>query len=227
MLYQSALITAASGSTGGLTASHNRGGMYFRGRAIPTNPNTERQQAVREDVGQLSNAWNNQLTQAQRNSWNLYANNVPVINALGATVHISGFNHYVRSNQPRLQAGLARVDAAPTTFTLGATPLLDNYTVANDNTFTLLGTIPAPTVITDRLLAWIGRPVSPGRSFFRGPYRFAGSEAFDLVGAAEFASITTPFAMTLGQRIFVRARVTLTDGRLSAEAQATVLVTVP
>ncbi|KKM06452.1 hypothetical protein LCGC14_1743870, partial [marine sediment metagenome] len=47
MLFKSGLITQGSGSIGGLTASHNRGGMYFRARTIPTNPATSFQTVVR------------------------------------------------------------------------------------------------------------------------------------------------------------------------------------
>lgn len=227
MKIASAIATQISGSVGGLTGSHNRGGMYFRGRAIPTNPNTPRQQAVREDVGQLSNAWNNILTDAQRAAWNLYAANVPMVNPLGASTLRSGFNHYIRSNGPRLQAGLTRIDAAPVVFNLGSTPILDNLVADPGDTYTVLGQIPSPAVITDQLLVWIGRPCSLGRTFFRGPYRFGSVTAFAVDGTAEPTGVASPYAFSLGQRVFIRARVSLTDGRLSAAAQASVIVAAP
>ena len=110
MLFKSALITQASGSIGGMTASRNKGGAYFRARALPTNPNTPEQQAVRGYLGTLANLWTNVLTPANRVLWDFYAFNVPVINAVGDSIQLTGQQMYIRANVPRLQAGLPRVD---------------------------------------------------------------------------------------------------------------------
>ena len=48
MLFKSAAFTQASGSVGGLTFAHNRGGMYTRARSIPVNPKTQQTGRCRE-----------------------------------------------------------------------------------------------------------------------------------------------------------------------------------
>src|SRR3972149_1576389 len=117
-LFKSALITQASGSIFGMTFSHNRGGAYIRARTVPTNPGSAYQPAVRGFLSQLVNHWQDTLTPEEREAWQYYAENVSVPNALGDPVFLSGLNHYVRANVPRLQAGLTRVDVAPVTFNL-------------------------------------------------------------------------------------------------------------
>ena len=78
MLFQGPLISAASGSLGGLTASHNAGGNYLRARVVPTDPQSPRQVSLRQIVGTLSNRWVNTLSQLQRDAWETYAQNVPL-----------------------------------------------------------------------------------------------------------------------------------------------------
>ena len=53
----SALATAVSGSIGGITGSHNRGGMYLRSRVIPVNPQTVDQLAARNRLATQSSGW--------------------------------------------------------------------------------------------------------------------------------------------------------------------------
>ncbi len=73
MIFTSPLIEAGSGSVAGLTFSRNKGGNYLRGRAIPTNPNSPLQQAVRSIMSQLTANWLNVLTAIQRVAWETYA----------------------------------------------------------------------------------------------------------------------------------------------------------
>ena len=120
MKITSQTFTKASGSMAGMTASRNSGGMYLRGRAVPVNRNTAQQQAVRTSLAQLTTLWQTTLTAVQRAAWATYAANVTVVNSLGANINLSGNNWYVAVNQPRLQAGLARIDTAPTTFNTGS-----------------------------------------------------------------------------------------------------------
>lgn len=95
MLFKPIIGTDLSGKVGGIVASHNAGGAYFRAATIPTNPNTTFQQAVRNAVSQLSSMWQTTLTQAQRNEWEVYAANVKITNRIGEKINVSGLNHYV------------------------------------------------------------------------------------------------------------------------------------
>ena len=47
MLFVPTIGTKLSGSLGGIVASHNRFGSYFRQRTVPVNPDTADQQMVR------------------------------------------------------------------------------------------------------------------------------------------------------------------------------------
>lgn len=210
-----------SGSIGGTVWSRNAAGAYIRARSVPVNPNTDLQVAVRNAVRSITIAWQNTLTQPQRNAWNVYAANVTWTNKLGQQIKLSGLNHYVRSNTPLVQNGIARVDIAPFIFNL-ATAELDLSATASEATQDL-------TIDGDAAAAWIGEagawqffsmgiPQNGGITFFNGPWRQlsavpgAGPPPFPAVIAAVF-----PFAE--GQRIWIRSRIARADGRLSEFAQ--------
>jgi hypothetical protein len=213
------LLTQMSGSLGGITASHNRGGMYLRARTVPTDPGSLPQLAVRALVAQLAGLWGSTLTAAQRAAWDTYAANVSIVNRLGDTVFLTGFQHYVRSNVPRLQASEPRVDDGPTIFDLG------DYTAP---TLTIAGggsTLSVAFTVTDEwvgeddaiLGVWASREKASTINFFKGPYRFAGKiEGNAALPPTSPASITSPFPYTTGNRGFMQVRVSRADGRLSA-----------
>lgn len=217
--------TQVSGSIGGTTFSHNRFGAYKRNRSIPVNPNTDLQVAVRNAVRSLSIAWQTILTQVQRDAWELYADNVPWMNRLGQSVLLTGLNMYVRSNTPRVQNGIARVDAAPTTFNLATAELALAVTASEATQDLTIDGDPAGLWIGEAD-AWqffsMGLPQNAAIKFFGGPFRQltavpgAGPPPFPVVIATQF-----PFAA--GQRIWVRSRVARGDGRLSDFAQVNFL----
>lgn len=220
MLVKSALITQFSGSIGGLTGSHNRGGQYFRARTVPTNPSSPEQVVVRGATANLVNLWQSALVADQRDLWDTYALNVPFVNRLGDAKFLSGINQYVRSNVGRIQAGLARIDDAPVVFNTGDfTPVTIVPTessqliaLAFDNTdvwATESGSI---------LSLYISRPQNDTINYFQGPYRFAGFiEGDDTTPPTSPGSIAAPFAFIEAQKIFGYVRVSRVDARLSAK----------
>lgn len=228
MKFTSPVYSAASGSIAGLTYSRNRFGMYTRARAVPVNPNSGNQQAVRNAFSELSTAWNETLTAAQRAAWDVYAANVPVINSLGATVYLTGQQRYVGANTVRRQAALPDVDDGPIIFNDGGSQFWDSL-AANEATQAIVIATGAnvdigPWADEDdaAMLIFTGLPQPRSVNFYGGPYRFAGailgdsstppsslgkvvSNGYQWTGAA-------PGALTVP----VRARVTRADGRLSA-----------
>lgn len=218
MLIKSALITSASGSIGGLTASHNRGGQYFRARAIPTNPNSEAQVAVRTAMANLVARWKDVLTVGQRDAWRTYAENTVVTNPVGDIVTMTGQNAYLRGNVARVRAGLSPIDDGPTTFGLPDLNPVEYQALA-----------PASGILTfDDSQAWVnnpaaalivqlGPPVSPAINFFAGPFRLAGSVLGDSGSPPTSpASIDPPEGVAEGQKIFARASLVDAEGRLSS-----------
>lgn len=211
---------AASGSLGSMVASHNAGGQYLRARTTPTNPNSSFQNEVRDAIATLAPRWSSTLTQVQRDAWDVYATNVSRINKLGDSIHLSGISEFIRSNTPRIQAGLTIVDDAPTTFDSGTSPAVTFDSAANASTGTLtfissLASVGA-TGSQDAALLYLSRPQNAGITFFRGPYRLAAT----ILGSGTLTAVpfTLPFpAGPSGSQLFARMRVTRVDGRLSGD----------
>lgn len=219
MLFKPLLATNLSGSLGGITASHNKGGPYFRDKAIPVNPNTIFQQVIRTLVGQLTSLWTTVLTEAQRQSWDNYALQVPLPNAIGEPRNVGGIAMYVRSNVPRLQVALPRVDTAPTLFNLGdfSPPSIVSitaptaYSIAFEATDDWVGEDDAA------MLLFTSRGMNQSINFFKGPYRSVAGILGDgtTPETSPFAAVSA-FPLLADQRAFLRVVVTRADGRLSS-----------
>lgn len=219
MKFKSSLVTQISGSVGGLTGSHNQGGMYFRARSIPVNPNTVQQQAVRNFLSQCATAWLGTLTAAQRAAWETYAANVPLVDALGEPRHTTGIAHYIRSNVPRLQAGLPRVDAGPTIFALPTFNTLSfSVDAANDEIDVVFDDTEAWVDEDDcGLLIYCSRPQGATINYWKGPYRYA-----DMIEGNSVTPETSPYAAALpfpaevGHVVHAKCLLSRADGRLSS-----------
>lgn len=213
------ILADASGSLGGLVASHNRGGQYLRGRVVPTNPSSGPQVEMRTIFGNLASAWQT-LTDAQREAWTTYAINVPITDSMGDPLTLTGQQMYVRCNSARVQAGLARVDDGPVVFALDSlqpvavsgSAAADQYTVTFEATDAWVDEDDAA------LLIYGSRELADTINFFKGPYRFQGLIAGDLAlpPTSPDTSITSLFALTEGNVLFNRALSVRADGRISA-----------
>ncbi len=220
MIFTSPLVSVGSGSVAGLTFSHNAGGNYIRARTIPTDPNTPEQQTIKAFVGNLAGLWNSTLTAAQRTGWNTYAANVPLLNALGQSRNVSGIAMYIRSNVARLQASLARIDTAPSVFTLGdfTNPSFGYDATANEIDVNFDNTDAWANEDDAAMIVWGSRPQNDTIDFFKGPYRIAGLIAGNATTAPTSpAAISAPFDAVAGQRVFERIVVVRADGRVSLD----------
>lgn len=229
MKFKSAIVTQASGSVGGTTFARNRGGMYMRARAVPTNPNSPQQQAVRGALSQNVSTWGDVLTDAQRDGWDTYALNTPKIDSLGEPVNMGGLGAYNRCNVLRVVAGLARVDTPPTFFNFGAfTDPVVGVVDASASTLSLAFANTDDWANEDgsSMCVFISRGQNASRNYFKGPYRYAGRINGNATTAPTSpATITVPFALTAGQRVFVRVVVTRADGRVSSDFLGNAVVT--
>lgn len=232
MKIKSALLTQMSGSIGGMTGAHNRGGLYLRARTVPVDTATARQQQVRTAFSELVVRWTDTLTPAQREAWNLYGQNVLVTDTLGDPRPRSGQNWFIACNTPRLQANavlgtdLEIIDSAPTTFDRGDFQLGEilelNPTVGyqqeiDDNS---PGTNPQ-----NAILVFQGRPRNISRAFFKGPWRLVGIQQGDAtppeqitIGSASFTIQGWPLNGLQATQIVLAQ--TLADGRLSTRRVA-------
>lgn len=224
MLFKSALMTAGSGKIKGIVASHNKGGQYFRGLTIPTNPNTARQQAVRNAMSALSTAWVQTLTSSQRAGWQAYADNISWTNALGDTIQISGINAYVGCNTPRLQGSAARVDTAPTVFDRGNFTLPVATITAASATLSLAFTNSDAWAneVGGYLFVYASKPQNASIGSFSGPYQFLGKVSGAGTPPTSPASFTMPqVAGPVGSKVFLRFVTSRADGRLSPTFRST------
>lgn len=220
-----------SGSVGGAVFSHNAAGPYIRARSIPVNPNTDRQVAVRNAVRTLSIRWELGLTQVERDAWDVYAANVAWVNRLGHVIHLTGLNHYVRSNTLRAVLALTIIDAAPVIFDIGtAEPALavtaseaaQTYSLAFDDS--LLQDDPWVDVDGAFQFFSLGIPQNASRKFFNGPWRQAGVIPGSVGAPPVSPVISLPaFPFAEGQRLWVRSSISRPDGRLSQFAQVNFL----
>lgn len=218
MLIKSALIASGSGSVGGLTLSRNSAGMYFRARTIPVNPATAQQVEIRTILGNLAAAWQT-LTVAQRTAWTTYATNVPIVGKLGDPLTLTGQQMYIRCNSARVQAGLDRVDAGPTTYSMDSLSPVVVECTGGSPTYTVAFNDEDEWVSEDSaaLLIYGSRQFAPTVNFFKGPYRFAGGIDGDSVTAptSPDTSISVPFVYTADNHVAFRALSIRADGRIS------------
>lgn len=212
-------VAQISGSIGGTTFSRNRYGAIARNRSLPVNPNTALQQKVRSVVGNLAQEWFNSLTSAQRSAWDTYAANVSVLNRLGDTINLTGFNMYVRTNTALEYADIAGNYDAPTNFTLAeqdptltvtASEATQQISVAFDTALDWVSEDGA------YLMLYVSRPQNDTINYFKGPYQYAGKIAGDATTAPTSPQVVSaPQAFVEGQKLFVQARIVRADGRLS------------
>ncbi len=220
MKFKGTIIGEASGSYASNTFSHNRGGQYIRQRAVPTNPNTSFQQAVRAFLALLTSRWQNNLTDGQRSGWNTYAENVQLPDTLGEPRNAGGLGMYCRSNVTRLQASQSILDEAPIVYNLGDyTPPVPGVLSATLQSLSIAFTNTDAWANNDEggMYVYLSRPFSPTRNYFKGPYRFAEVVLGD--GTTPPTSpqlITVPFTVAATQRIGGFIRFGQGDGRLSA-----------
>lgn len=221
-------VVQMAGSIGGNTFARNRYGNYARARTKPTNPNSSGQQSVRTAIGTLSTRWAQTLTAVQRTAWGLYGDSVVMKNRLGENIHLTGFNHYIRSNSNLARLSLTIVDDGPTLFEL---PEKDN-TLA----IALSETTQNITCTFDNTMDWAveaggllcmfqGSPQNAQRNFFDGPWRlWTAVQGVDPGGPATPKIAPATFSIAEGQRQWLYARILRADGRLSEPFRVDVAV---
>jgi hypothetical protein len=215
-LFRGLIATAISGSLDGITFSHNKGGTYIRTRATPVNPNTPYQQLTRALLGAVAIGWSGTLTQAQRDAWDVYAANVPRPSRGGGTKFLSGLDMFIRCAVPRGVAELGLALDAPTIFDIGT------YTDASASISAPSSTIDIAFDNTDEwanednsgMLIFAGRPTSPGRKFFKGPFRFLGSvPGNSTTPPSSPLAMSMPWSADTGNKLWFRQNVSRADNR--------------
>ncbi len=197
-------VSQLSGSVGGTTASRNRGGAYFRNRAIPTNPSSPAQESVRAIMASQSQSWGDR-TDAQRAAWKSWAVQNPVTYALGNSISLSGHQAYVQINSRLDLIDNATLLVPPV---INAPLALDTLTLAADiGAGNVVLTFSASPLAADTVL-WIEAAIvnSAGIDYVRNLFRFIGISPTAQTTAYDIETIfTTKFgAPIVGQTMHVR-----------------------
>lgn len=225
MLFKSGIVTQISGSIGGLTGSHNIGGMYFRGRGIPVNPDSARQQNARAGLTNAVNRWTDVLTPGNRNTWRNYAAATPTIGPLGDSRSVSGQNMYIASQSlvanlnAQLATALPNLTGGPGINNLGDyTPVAIAYTTGTSVELTFDANDDWANEDDSVMIVQGGAfGVNTSRNFFKGPWQLRAVIAGDATTPPTSpATINLNPFWTAGQKTYCRVRVLRADGRLSA-----------
>ncbi len=212
-------IVQMSGSIAGTVFARNKSGNYARPRTKPVNPNSFRQEFIRAAMSHLAEHWHADMTAVQRGLWETYAAAVAMKNKLGETIHLSGFNHFIRSNCPQRMLAEAIKEAAPTTLSLmekDETTLCSEEDIAAQTfTFTFDNTNWGVNPDDKYWMCFYqGQPQLASRTTFHGPWRFM-SAAGTVAGDAGTQLLPAEFAFAEGQKVWFQARMISFSGRTS------------
>lgn len=156
------LCEPQSGSFAQITCSRNRYGQYRRTRAVPVNPNSSFQTAVRERLTDLSQAWR-QLTALQRAGWAALGLQMSRTDSLGQSYNLTGLQAYTSLNANNLAAGNSVVSDAPALIEPAS---IATVTVTAEDTPTLsVAYTVTPLGSGQRLFFFAGPQRSQGRNF--------------------------------------------------------------
>ena len=195
----------------GFVMSIWRGLSVARIFTMPTNPRSSRQLAIRAIMTTASRAWNG-LSDANRTTWEVYANLQNRKNVFGQDIRASGFNEYCALFSIATDAGETPGDEAPVV----AAPLLvtdgDISTPALDGEI-LIGWTQGQTGFLD---AYITQELSAGRQPRESDYRH---DSF----TADATETLTISGLTIAGKYGVKIRQVFASGQVGPWTQKTLL----
>jgi len=165
-------IAAASGKVGGNVFSRNGSGAYLKTFAMPVNPNTSKQQAVRAAFAVQVAAWRG-LSAAQQQAWKDIASQYPSQDALGNKIQYSGQQLFIKLNQNLTTAGQSGLSSPkiPQSFTVMS---LDSFAISTTAGLLTEADVDVSAVgaATEAFILTVtpglsGGITSPGKSQFR------------------------------------------------------------
>ena len=247
MKYKSPLITTAQGSIGGLNASNNKGGQYFRSKPNPKNTTSGNRDRARSSIGALSNAWQ-KLSLNQRQGWEAYGQNVLIEVKSGPPRNLNGYHHFIRSNIARFpifapdpilgftsNEPYVVIEDAPTIFSLPP-PLITLQTalflqthggIQNTIFFALQADIVGAPVDPPRgnwVTFYVSKPYNVGKSSYHQGFTYQGFVVYPEFGETPLSNLfPTQYTWPSGGPFKISAEfvVTLLDGRCTNPQRVT------
>jgi hypothetical protein len=228
-------VSEMSGKFGGVVAAHNRFGQYFRQYRIPTDPQSSSQMLRRANMAAGVAAWG-ELTEAEKETWNVYAANTPWVNRLGEEIYLNGFQHYLRV--------VCFFRAIYNEFG-GDEPDISSCGSTGGLPENISGAVATLSVATGLSLAYedsaawcssdgfvclirMSRPRPGTRVYGNGPYRICstivGSLATPATSPHAVATASLPWSISEGDRVDFLARMVTADMTLSNALKISALV---
>ena len=149
-------IGEIKGSVGGVTFQNNSSGHIIRQRPTVKKTSTIRQQLAHSKHQAMLYAWS-QLTNGQKDDWNLFAETYTKENKFGETKKLTGANWFTSTNFQRLLMGLTLLTSPPPHDLPAAAPEFTINLYDNDITLTITG--PIDYDVSD-LIVWCSMPTN-------------------------------------------------------------------
>lgn len=221
-----AIVNDARGSIDGIVYSKNQYGAYARVKVSPVQPRTSTQIATRAIFAEMSTAYSNTLTDAQRSAWKLFATNNPTVDVFGNSKTLSALAMYQSVNSVLKHAGVARIDDPPANMDVTAllTATVASTVALQDVAITFTAT---PLGATHRLYVYATSPLPGGVSFIENRLKLLSSSAAAAASPVNMgADYVARFgALIAGQRIGILVATVNTDnGAVSVGVQSIITV---
>lgn len=201
-------------------------GIVARNRVIPFNPKSSEQEAARSRLTTISQAWGATLSVAERQAWDTYASQNPVVNSFGDSALLSGEDWFTRINGRLFSVGETTITTTVPTGSPPANPDMGGYTLST--TAMALFTVAA-VPNTQEIRIWMTSSLPAGRKAQTPDYRLinnitgSGSLNQDLDSFTEYSSrFGAPVA---GRNVAVRMDVVDAEGLLSSSVFLSTIVT--
>jgi hypothetical protein len=212
MKFKPILGSDLSGHIGGVVASHNTYGPYFRQRVRPVNKRTPAMQAQRAAIAQVSQIWRS-LDPSVQSAWT--AATVTKTSRKGDRVALTGSAAWMYVNVLRQRIGLPLIysppsDPTPSPFTA------ETFAMSGYNTFAISFAADPWNSTGGGIIMSAALLTSNGKSFAS-----PSNAVKTLLGPqTNPVSVTLPFAVPIGARVRVQFHATGPDGRQSTYVSA-------
>lgn len=229
MLFRSGVLTDPRGSVGGLTYQGCRGASVARARHKPADPAKVAQSERRHTFGWLRSRWREVLTQDERDGWDLYARATPARTEGGVQRILTGEQMYVKCGSVRalVSGGGGVLDTPPKYLGQCRTGMVrvEVQVVFHRVGVTYRADAPWRFETGSWMLVWQSQAVNGSVNRRRQGMVYIGAlQGNPGVPPPPIFWYVSPLEYELGQRVWVRTRVSAYDGRVSSPYECGVIV---
>jgi len=221
LIQTSSVVSSIVGSVGGQHFQRSRYGLTLSNNPRRVSSTSNAAGVSRSQFSRISSLWSSGLDDAQRQSWIRYAAGIRMPRAISGPRQWTGFQHFIRTNQFRLSAGLPILRDGPASFTLADLGVLTGLWLTNLPIWEL-GHVsvasPGLWYFTNNstVTISIGKAIPKTRSHYHGSYTVRQIYSGNSANVAPWAqSFITYESVQSDQKLPVRFQCMLPDGPLS------------